>query len=247
MADGPRFDLSEEANKVGMGFGLICGFLGFAVNEWPGAIAGAIAGYAAGRLFVFIAHTLEEFIKRGLILLVLVLLFAGNIQRLIGAFSRGGEAAPPIAAPTFQPAPEPTVSPVPDIAPRPDPTLTPAAAPVPSSAPTAAAGMPIWIYNTCRHDVSLYLRWHRPGRGRVINGPWMLRGGEMSFLRYESGERVRAASPDIYFYGFTPLADARWTGDEIEPWNGQRLPMRKATVSVDPGGSYEFTLECADS
>ncbi|MCP1469872.1 hypothetical protein J3E64_001554 [Sphingobium sp. OAS761] len=222
MADGSG-DFKESAQGMGVVCAILCGLAAYAVNDGnlgPTIIA-AGAGYGAGRLLVFIFHTIRQLIISVIVLALAAGLFAWRVGQVSG---------------TLHPNPPPVDS-------NTDETSTPEPAPAPPTKVEVAAAKKIWFGNNCFGPVDLYIEWQSPDEGWVFNGPWRIAEGPSHFLRLPNGNFVMAASPEIYIYAHVPGTDIEWSGDHRESVDGRTYAMMKPNITItDP--SYDFALNC---
>ena len=215
MASEDRIDLRAQANGFGIAAGLVCGLVGYAVNQIPGAIAAALAGYGAARLLVFLLHTLKAFLISGIILLVGAAILAGYVGRLGNA----------IGIPTG------TVS-----------GSKGETRPFHSTDAATEGGRVVWFMNSCRYPVNLFLRWKEPAQGWVTEGYWQVPANKGILLDYSDGVMIRADSPDIFFHAYAPGLALEWSGANVVSYGNTTLPLMRANVVTTT--MYNFSIGC---
>lgn len=233
MADRNNSEASA-AMTMGIVFAIIGALVGSQANG-GGALAGAVAGFALGIAFIKFIKWAAIFVVAGIGLFLAYMSLNAASDRL-KSVSGGSGGAPTVDSGV-------TLDPPSDI-PGPDDTGADTGNSAGASAypDITTEADRIRFRNECDRNVILYVKWEQPSRGFIVHGPWAVGPSKQTFLSFEDGTDIQAASSNIYYYAYIPNGNYDWHGAHDERFNGLSLPMRVERLTK--AKTYEFVIDC---
>ncbi len=109
---------------------------------------------------------------------------------------------------------------------------------------SASVGHPLIFHNACSRPVQLVIRYASDGRQYTVEGLWATNPNQKITLADEKKTTLLLHNPTLFFYAWVPGADYSWQGDYPFSFEGQSLPMRQQTLTLDSQGNYVLQVNC---
>lgn len=109
--------------------------------------------------------------------------------------------------------------------------------------PTANNAYRIRIYNICKDDIQIALRYRNMEGDWVTGGWWLFTGGEISRISLDE-EAVSTNHMLVYYFAEALNEPYEWSGDYSYELLGREIKMRKLLLEIDGKNELPITLTC---
>ncbi len=104
----------------------------------------------------------------------------------------------------------------------------------------------LYFHNDCGVEVSLAITYKNASSTWETTGWWAIPAYEGRYLA-ESVTKIQLSSSTLYYFAESKESNIAWEGTDYSTnFNGRSLSMRKAEVSINSDGAYEYTINCND-
>jgi hypothetical protein len=110
-------------------------------------------------------------------------------------------------------------------------------------------GRRIKIYNFCTSEITLILRYMSPLAGWTIDGPWIIKSNESTYLsggKDSNYDVVRSTSNILYYNAYYSVGNNTytWVGNYTWDYNNKPITMAYWSPYVDYENDYVLSLSC---